>query len=77
RHHADAQAAFTPTRPGHWRCDLYVLARQRLTALGVTRIFGGGLDTFADARFYSYRRDGANSGRMASMIWLEKAPAEA
>ncbi|HST28242.1 MAG TPA: peptidoglycan editing factor PgeF, partial [Rudaea sp.] len=46
RHHADAQAAFTPTRPGHWRCDLYVLARQRLTALGVTRIFGGGLDTF-------------------------------
>ncbi|MBS0570073.1 MAG: peptidoglycan editing factor PgeF [Proteobacteria bacterium] len=68
-----AATAFTATRPGHWRCDLYKLARQRLTALGVTRIFGGGLDTRADARFYSYRRDGARSGRMASLIWLGKA----
>lgn len=73
RDHADAQAAFMPTRPGHWRCDLYVLARQRLTALGVTRVFGGHFDTFADARFYSYRRDGARSGRMASLIWLGAA----
>jgi YfiH family protein len=71
RQHADAQGAFVPTRPGHWHCDLYALARQRLVALGVTRISGGGFDTFADARFYSYRRDGARSGRMASLIWLE------
>lgn len=72
RHHADAQAAFAPTRPGHWHCDLYALARQRLAALGVTRIYGSGFDTFADARFYSWRRDGAKSGRMASLIWLQK-----
>lgn len=72
-HHETAQAAFTAARPGHWHCDLYVLARQRLAALGVTRIFGGGLDTFADPRFYSYRRDGAHSGRMASLIWLGAA----
>jgi hypothetical protein len=68
---ADAAAAFAPTRPGHWHCDLYALARQRLAALGVTRIFGGGFDTFADSRFYSYRRDGASSGRIASLIWLK------
>jgi purine-nucleoside/S-methyl-5'-thioadenosine phosphorylase / adenosine deaminase len=62
--------AFTPTRPGHWLCDLYTLARQRLHALGVAQIHGGGLDTHADPRFYSYRRDGANSGRFASLIWI-------
>jgi len=69
---ADAQAApaFVATRAGHWHCDLYALARRRLAALGVTRIFGGGLNTFADPRFYSFRRDGAHSGRCASLIWL-------
>jgi len=67
---AQADAAFAPTRPGHWRCDLYTLARQRLGALGVTRVYGGGFDTFRDQRFYSYRRDGARSGRFASLIWI-------
>ncbi|HZP67262.1 MAG TPA: peptidoglycan editing factor PgeF [Rudaea sp.] len=66
----EAAAAFSPTRAGHWFCDLYTLARQRLAALGIASIHGGGFDTFADARFYSYRRDGARSGRFASLIWL-------
>jgi copper oxidase (laccase) domain-containing protein len=65
-----ASAAFLPTRPGHWSCDLYTLAWQGLEALGVRRIYGGGFDTFTDARFYSYRRDGAGSGRFASLIWI-------
>jgi YfiH family protein len=69
---AVAVAAFVPTRPGHWLCDLAMLARQRLGALGVRRVHGGGFDTFGDARFYSYRRDGARSGRFASLIWLER-----
>jgi len=64
-----ADEAFAPTRPGHWLCDLYVLARRRLAAIGVTRIFGGGFDTYRDERLYSYRRDGAVSGRFASLIW--------
>lgn len=64
-----AAAAFAATRPGHWHCDLYALARQRLCTAGVTRIFGGGFDTFPDPRFYSYRRDGARSGRFATLIW--------
>jgi YfiH family protein len=66
-----AEAAFAATRSGHWRCDLYTLARQRLAALGVASVFGGNFDTFADDRFYSYRRDGARSGRFASLIWRE------
>jgi YfiH family protein len=69
-HDAAAAACFAPTRPGHWRCDLAALARQRLRAAGLERIHGGGFDTFTDPRCYSYRRDGARSGRFASLIWL-------
>ena len=66
-----AAACFEATRPGHWQCDLAGLARRRLSAAGLTRIHGGGFDTRADARFYSYRRDGAQSGRFASLIWRD------
>ena len=70
---ADATAAgdFAASRPGHWLCDLAGLARRRLQAAGVARIAGGGFDTRTDARFYSYRRDGARSGRFASLVWIE------
>jgi hypothetical protein len=68
--HAAAADCFAPTRPGHWQCDLSALACQRLIAAGVSRIYGGGLDTLTDPRFYSYRREGARSGRFASLIWL-------
>jgi len=66
-----ANTAFAPARPGHWHCNLYTLARQRLNALGVTQLYGGDFDTFADPRFYSYRRDGARNGRFASLIWIK------
>ncbi|MDE1894440.1 MAG: peptidoglycan editing factor PgeF [Pseudomonadota bacterium] len=68
---AAASACFAPTRPGHWRCDLAALARRQLAAAGVTRIHGGGFDTFTDPRLYSYRRDGGGSGRFASLVWLD------
>jgi len=65
-----AEQAFTPTRPGHWRLDLYRVARQRLAARGVTRVTGGGFCTYSDrARFFSHRRDN-RSGRMAALAWL-------
>lgn len=65
--------AFTATRPGHWHVDLFELARQRLQAVGVDRVFGGGLCTISDPhRFFSHRRDG-RTGRMASLIWMEAA----
>ncbi len=51
--------------------DIYLLARMRLQALGITRIHGGGLCTYTDhERFFSYRRDGV-TGRMGTFIWLE------
>ena len=64
-------AAFAPAGPGHWRLDIYALARARLAAAGVGEAWGGGLSTAAEPdRFYSYRRDGV-TGRMASLIWIE------
>ncbi len=68
--HAAAADCFASTRPGHWYCDLAALARLRLHAAGVDRIHGGAFDTFDDPRLYSYRREGAASGRFASLIWL-------
>lgn len=69
---AAADTDFRPSRTGHWFCDLYALARRRLRGLGVTRVTGGGLSTFRDARrFHSHRRDGPRSGRQASLIWIE------
>jgi copper oxidase (laccase) domain-containing protein len=67
-----AAACFAPNaaRPGYYFADLYALARLRLDALGITRIFGGDCCTFSDSeRFFSYRRDGV-TGRMASVILL-------
>ena len=68
---AQAESAFVATRPGHWRVDLYALARQRLAALGITRVYGGDLCTISEPqRFYSHRRD-ARTGRMATVIWMD------
>lgn len=59
-----------PQVPDKFLADLYGLARQRLNKAGVTRVYGGGLDTFADPqRFFSYRRDG-RCGRMAALVWM-------
>ena len=62
-------SAFRPA-DGNWYADLYQLARQKLARLGVEACFGGDFCTFSDsARFFSYRRDGQSTGRMASLIW--------
>ncbi|MFZ5525007.1 MAG: peptidoglycan editing factor PgeF [Pseudomonadota bacterium] len=66
-----ATAAFVPGQPGKWLADIYTLARLRLNALGITRIYGGNYCTYREReRFFSYRRDGG-TGRMGTFIWLE------
>lgn len=69
-HTPAAAEAFRP-HGERWHADMYQLAHQRLAALGIAEVYGGGLCTYTDAaRFYSYRRDGA-TGRMATLIWME------
>lgn len=71
RDHQAARAFRHGRQNGKWWADLYLLARQRLAACGVSRIYGGNHCTFGEAdTFFSYRRDG-QTGRMASLIWLE------
>ncbi|GFE88239.1 peptidoglycan editing factor PgeF [Steroidobacter agaridevorans] len=69
---ADNAAAFKANARGRWQADLYQLARNELTRLGVTAVYGGGFKCFADSeRFFSYRRE-SRTGRMASLVWLER-----
>ncbi|WP_348748665.1 peptidoglycan editing factor PgeF [Pseudomonas rhodesiae] len=68
---ATAQA-FVPSRnPGKFMADIYQLARLRLATRGITAVYGGGLCTVTDPRFFSYRRS-PRTGRFASLIWLER-----
>lgn len=67
----EAVGAFAATRPGHWRVDLFALARRRLLDAGLAAgdIHGGGLCTISDpGRFFSHRRD-RRTGRMATVVW--------
>lgn len=76
---AEVRAAFVEHDPasgryfrendrGRWQADLYGLARQRLAAVGVHDVHGGGRCTYSEAdAFFSFRRDG-QCGRMASFI---------
>lgn len=75
---AKASAAFiqhqTDSQQDKWLGNLYLIAQQRLQNIGVTAIYGGGIDedfcTFTDEkRFFSFRRNNV-TGRMATMIWL-------
>ncbi|MBL8268399.1 peptidoglycan editing factor PgeF [Steroidobacter sp.] len=67
---AENAAAFKVNARGRWQADLYQLARNELARLGVTAVYGGGFECFADnKRFFSYRR-ASRTGRMASLAWL-------
>lgn len=57
---------------GKWLADIYLLAKQRLTKLGINQIYGGEFCTFeGEEYFFSYRRD-QQTGRLASVIWIEE-----
>ncbi|AZD04552.1 peptidoglycan editing factor PgeF [Pseudomonas chlororaphis] len=72
RHLPQTEQAFVASHnPGKLMADIYMLARLRLAACGVTAVYGGGFCTVSDPRFYSYRRS-PRTGRFASLIWLER-----
>lgn len=73
-----AEGCFTPLGAGKFLADLPALARRRLQALGVQRIYGNdGSDAWCTvsqpSRFFSHRRDAGRlggSGRLAACIGL-------
>ena len=70
QHDPISNKAFT-THNNRLFANLYLLASQRLNNMGVTAIYGGEYCTFTQKElFFSFRRDGVNSGRIASLIWL-------
>lgn len=69
---AETHQAFVPSHnAGKYLADIYLLARLRLEARGVSAVSGGGWCTVTDPRFFSYRR-ASRTGRFASLIWLER-----
>lgn len=69
---AHAQSFRAGVVPGKWQADLYGLARRILNNLGISVIQGGVHCTASEPeRFFSYRRDGGTTGRMATLIWRE------
>ena len=70
-HQARAAEAFVAHGgQGKYHADLYLLARQRLEALGIRKASGGNYCTYRQKdKFFSYRRDGV-TGRMGTFIWL-------
>jgi len=68
-----AAAAFRNVSNNSYLANIYLLARQRLEKYGINEIYGGDLCTFSDKeRFFSYRRDKGLTGRMASLIWIQR-----
>lgn len=66
-----AESAFVQTRSDHWLADLRAIADLQLRGLGVDDISASRACTAGEGeRFYSWRRDGGNTGRQAALVWF-------
>ncbi len=67
----DINQLFEDDSEGKLLCNLAELARTQLYSLGYQDVWGGNECTHTEKdRYFSYRRDG-QTGRMASLIWLQ------
>ena len=71
----ESASAFKKLGNAKWLADLPALARQRLSALGITQVYGNDsgkawCTVSNTSRFFSYRRDGV-CGRFAACVWLD------
>jgi YfiH family protein len=63
--------SFVPNAAGRFQADLYELARTTLARAGVRSVSGGGHCTSTETEdYFSFRRDGGHTGRMATLAWL-------
>ena len=64
------KSAFRTTSDKHY-LDLYHAAKLILNSFDIYKISGGNECTFKQMdEYFSYRRDGKHSGRMANLIWI-------
>jgi len=64
------QSSFITSSGKHY-LDLYSSAKLVLNNFDIYKISGGAKCTFKQKdEYFSYRRDGKNSGRMANLIWI-------
>ncbi|MCX7123479.1 MAG: peptidoglycan editing factor PgeF [Gammaproteobacteria bacterium] len=68
--HPDFESAFVENQRGHYQADLAWMAAEVLHQSGIKKVYQSSLCTYADSRFYSYRRDQGQTGRMASLIYI-------
>jgi YfiH family protein len=67
----ETAACFVALENNRYLADLYGLARVRLAAAGIRRVWGGTHCTYTEAGlFHSYRRDGIDAGRIHTMIMI-------
>lgn len=72
--HPAYESGFTPHHGDRWLANIYQLAKINLTHLGLntSQIYGGTYCTYQQKDlFYSYRRDQAQTGRMATLIYIQ------
>ncbi len=70
-HSSLLKSAFNQTNINHWHCDLVKIVNIILKNAGIGTIYECNSCTYKmDELFFSYRREG-NTGRTASMIWME------
>jgi YfiH family protein len=68
----EAYAAAFQARNGNYLADLSQIAEYQLLKQGVGSVFQSEICSFEDTkRCHSYRREGEQSGRMATLIWLD------
>lgn len=67
---AALEKAFAPQTNNKYLANIFHIAKILLEKENVTQIYGGDICNFSDERFYSYRRDQGQTGRMASLIWI-------
>ncbi|MGK0297559.1 MAG: YfiH family protein [Gammaproteobacteria bacterium] len=64
--------AFTKNQRGRWNASLKKMVQHQLQSYGINHIYSTNYCTFKnESDFFSYRRNEV-TGRMASMIWIER-----
>ncbi|QBF83683.1 peptidoglycan editing factor PgeF [Shewanella maritima] len=68
-HNANAANCFTASGD-KYLANIYQLAEQRLSALGINTIYSSDECTVSNTDFFSYRRE-KQTGRQATLVWLK------